>query len=42
MQNAQAMADGDTENVKVASQFLTRVGKQRWMDHAKKTKKEES
>ena len=41
MQNAQAMADGDTENVKVASQFLTRVGKQRWMDHSKKTKKEE-
>ena len=41
MQNAQSPADGDTDNVQVVPQFLTRVGKQRWMDHTKKAKKED-
>lgn len=41
MQNAQSSAEAETQPRRVASQFLTRVGKQRWLHHSKKTKKEE-
>ena len=43
MQNSQATADGgaDAETVAVPSQFLTRVGKQRFLDRSKRGKKED-
>lgn len=41
MQNAQSTGDLENEPVQVAPQFLTRIGKQRWLDRSKKTKKED-
>jgi hypothetical protein len=41
IQNSQSQSEGETEPIHVAPQFLTRMGKQRWLDHTRRTKKED-